>query len=98
MAATEAPPDPAWVCSHCGATAADWAARCGHCGEFDSLSWKEGARVLLALAAAEPRASEARYLPVAAAPAGPPPVAASGSGEAKPADSAAPIDAARLIT
>jgi HemY protein len=99
MAAAEAPSDPAWVCSHCGATAADWAARCGHCGEFDSLAWKEGARVLLALGGtAEPRASEARYLPPAAAPVSPSPAAAAGSGETKPADSAAPIDAARLIT
>jgi HemY protein len=99
MAATDAPPDPAWVCSHCGATGADWSARCGHCGEFDSLAWKEGARVPLALTAiAELRASEARYLPAATAPASPPPVAASASGETKAADSAAPIDAARLIT
>jgi len=99
MAAADAPPDPAWVCSHCGATAADWTARCGHCGEFDSLAWKEGARVVLALGsiAGDARASEARYLPPAAAPASPPP-AAPGTGETKAADSAAPIDAARLIT
>lgn len=99
MAAADAPPDPAWVCSHCGATAAEWAARCGHCGEFDSLVWKEGARVVLALgsAADDMRSSEARYLPAAAGPASPAPAISAPSG-AKPADIAAPVDAARLIT
>jgi len=99
MAAADAPPDPAWVCSHCGATAAEWAARCGHCGEFDSLVWKEGARVVLALGSAvdDARTHEARYLPPIAVPASPAP-AAAGPGGAKPGDSVAPIDAARLIT
>jgi HemY protein len=99
LAAADAPPDPAWVCSHCGATAAEWAARCGHCGEFDSLAWKEGARVVLALgsAADDARSNEARYLPATVAPAGAAPAAAAAS-DAKPVDGAAPIDAARLIT
>jgi HemY protein len=99
MAAADAPPDPAWVCNHCGATAGDWTARCGHCGEFDSLAWKEGARVVLALggAAGDARSHEARYLPPSPAPATPAAAAAAAS-DPKAENGAAPIDAARLIT
>jgi HemY protein len=99
MAAADAPPDPAWVCNHCGATAGDWTGRCGHCGEFDSLAWKEGARVVLALGgvAGETRSSEARYLPASPTSAAPAPAVAA-AGDPKAETGAAPIDAARLIT
>ncbi len=38
--AIEAAPDPAWVCSHCGAVAAEWNAVCGECHSFASLEWR----------------------------------------------------------
>jgi HemY protein len=99
MAAADAPPDPAWVCGECGAAASEWSARCGHCGEFDSLAWKEGARVVPALADA--RAGEARYLPPATVTPAPTPAAsapAATGGETKPVEGTAPVEAARLIT
>jgi HemY protein len=37
---TEAPPDPGWLCTACGAMADDWQAVCGHCGTFDSFAWQ----------------------------------------------------------
>ena len=37
--ATAAPPDPAWVCGTCGASAASWSPRCGNCESFDALAW-----------------------------------------------------------
>ncbi len=43
--ATEADPDPAWVCGGCGAVAEDWSARCGYCGAFDRLDWRAPPRV-----------------------------------------------------
>jgi HemY protein len=97
--AADAPPDPAWVCGDCGAAASDWTARCGHCGEFDSLAWKEGARVVLALgsAADDARGAETRSLPATVAPASSTPAAAK-MGEAVSGDSPAPVDAARLIS
>jgi HemY protein len=38
--ATEAPPDPAWICGNCGAASEAWSAACGNCGAFDSLNWQ----------------------------------------------------------
>jgi len=57
-----ADPDPAWVCNSCGAQANLWTARCGHCGAFNSLTWKPPPRIqqidrppaMLTAAAAEP--------------------------------------------
>ncbi len=40
-----ADPDPAWVCNSCGAQATLWTARCGHCGAFNSLTWKPPPRI-----------------------------------------------------
>ena len=40
LRAASAPPDAAWLCRKCGAVAAEWGARCGGCGAFDSLEWK----------------------------------------------------------
>lgn len=51
--AGDAPPGPAWVCGECGAIAQAWAPLCGHCGAFDSLSWRAPPRVQ-ALSAAPP--------------------------------------------
>jgi HemY protein len=38
--ATEADPDPAWVCATCGQVHADWSEICGKCENFGSLSWE----------------------------------------------------------
>ncbi|WP_299400281.1 heme biosynthesis protein HemY [Pelagibius sp.] len=43
--AGEAPRDPAWVCTTCGAVAARWSVDCGACGSFDSLAWGAPRRV-----------------------------------------------------
>ncbi len=55
MKAAEARPDTAWVCGGCGAAAEAWSARCGACGEFDTLAWQAPPRVAsTALVAAGP--------------------------------------------
>lgn len=38
--AADAPEDPVWTCSSCGAVSHNWGGLCGHCGAFDSLTWK----------------------------------------------------------
>ena len=43
--ATEAEPDPMWVCHNCGTGAADWSATCPACSAFDSLEWRIPNRV-----------------------------------------------------
>lgn len=43
--ASEADPEPAWLCRACGASAREWSALCGHCGDFDSLAWGQAPRV-----------------------------------------------------
>jgi HemY protein len=87
MAAADSAGDAAWICSHCGASSALWAGRCGHCHEFDSLAWREPARQMSAgdgLPAIEAVLPE-RSPPVLA-------IAHAGSDA-----SAAPIDAARRV-
>jgi len=42
---SEAEPEPAWLCRACGASAREWSALCGHCGDFDSLAWGQAPRV-----------------------------------------------------
>lgn len=49
--ASEADPEPAWICRACASAAREWSALCGHCGDFDSLAWGQARRVV-ALAAA----------------------------------------------
>jgi HemY protein len=51
--ATEAPADPAWLCTTCGAMADDWQAVCGHCGTFDGFAWQTPPRAGAGLAADE---------------------------------------------
>ena len=56
MLAADASADPAWTCAQCGTATAEWQARCGHCGAFDSLAWRAAPRPTaqaLALAPAE---------------------------------------------
>ncbi len=38
--AANAPEDPVWTCNSCGAVSHNWGGLCGHCGAFDSLTWK----------------------------------------------------------
>ena len=38
--AANAPEDPVWTCSSCGAVSHNWGGLCGHCGAFDTLTWK----------------------------------------------------------
>jgi HemY protein len=65
MRASQAEPDPAWVCRRCGHAVADWAPRCDRCGTFDGFAWRapERGAVLAAPAGAE----AALVLPPAAA-------------------------------
>lgn len=58
VAAAEAESDPAWICEKCGRPAAEWQARCPHCGAFDSLAWRAAPRpaTLVLEAPAEPSA------------------------------------------
>ncbi len=44
--ASEAPREPAWLCSNCSATAQEWSALCGHCGAFETLRWTTPPRVM----------------------------------------------------
>jgi HemY protein len=95
--ASEADPEPAWLCRACGASAREWSALCGHCGDFDSLAWGQAPRVAaLAQApsgtvlAAEKAGAERAGTQMAAANAAPamPP--------APPAVAAAPMPLAQL--
>ena len=51
--AVNAPPDPAWTCSNCGATSGGWTVSCGNCGHFATLTWKQPPRVSTLIAAPE---------------------------------------------
>ena len=35
------PRGPKWVCDNCHTVHGEWAAICGNCGAFDTLSWTE---------------------------------------------------------
>lgn len=93
LQATEAPGDPAWICSRCTAASAEWSARCPRCGGFDTQSWRETMRTAApALAAAElPRALTPPATSTAAETSATPPAKA-------PPMVAPSVDAARLIT
>ncbi len=53
--AASAPPDPAWVCRHCGTPTAAWSITCGNCRQFDSLDWRQPASLSGAVIAVEDR-------------------------------------------
>ncbi len=97
--AGDAPPDAAWLCEQCGTPSAPWRAVCGNCGAFDSLTWRQPARMaakalpILKLESAPTPLKEPED-----APPPPPPVAANRA-VASPDDSpgGAPVDAARLV-
>jgi HemY protein len=84
--AQHAEPDPTWVCERCGAQAAEWAARCGHCEAFDSIAWKPPPRVVRLLPTAE--ATPPALPPVAAEPGDVPEIPAPPKAGAAVADKA----------
>ncbi len=43
--ASVAPPDPAWICSDCGAQSAVWTLQCAHCAALGTLEWRSQTRV-----------------------------------------------------
>lgn len=44
LRASDAPPDPAWICGDCGAAWGDWAPVCGNCQTLGTLAWEPPAR------------------------------------------------------
>ncbi len=91
--ASVAPPDPAWVCSDCGAEAGDWTPRCPACAAPGTLDWRVRTRTpaagAVALATLDGgKQGSSGNLPAPAligkavedgdAPAGPPPLAPIG--------------------
>ena len=38
--ASEAPPDPGWLCTRCASASPAWSIVCGRCGAFDSIEWR----------------------------------------------------------
>lgn len=59
--ASEAPPDPAWLCARCACTSPAWSIACDRCGAFDSIDWRMPPRTdAEALAAEAPAAPDAR--------------------------------------
>lgn len=47
--ATEADPDPQWLCTACGTPAPEWQLYCANCDAFDSLDWRAPATAPVAL-------------------------------------------------
>lgn len=45
MRASIATPDPAWICSGCGAQSAGWALRCARCDALGTMEWRTQERV-----------------------------------------------------
>ena len=43
LAASEAEPDPLWVCDECGVPASDWSLACPACGALDRMAWRQPA-------------------------------------------------------
>lgn len=44
LRASDAPPDPAWICADCGAAWGDWTPVCGNCHALGTLAWEPPAR------------------------------------------------------
>ena len=38
--ASEASPDPGWICSRCAGASPAWSIVCDRCGAFDSIEWR----------------------------------------------------------
>jgi len=46
LRATQADPDPAWVCGDCGNTVPEWMIVCGNCGAFAGFAWRSPPHVM----------------------------------------------------
>ncbi|CAN0587382.1 unnamed protein product, partial [Laminaria digitata] len=44
LRASNAPPDPAWICGDCGAAWGSWTPVCGNCQALGTLAWEPPAR------------------------------------------------------
>ena len=77
--ASEAPPDPAWLCTRCASASPAWSIVCDRCGAFDSIEWRAPS---LAGAAALPAegAAATEEVEVEAGPSPVPAAARSASG------------------
>ena len=42
--ASDASPDPVWMCQLCGGTHQDWQVECAHCHQFNTLDWQTPGR------------------------------------------------------
>ncbi len=54
LAASEAEPDPMWVCDECGVPESDWSLACTSCGALDRMTWRRPAARPAALTAEAP--------------------------------------------
>lgn len=79
--AASAPPDFAWVCGACGASAARWTPACGKCNAIGSQAWNEPPRVEVVGLEAQPQLGRPAVL------------IAESSGEAPALPAAAPTGA-----
>lgn len=63
---SESPAAAHWECDHCGEVARDWAPRCPHCDQFDTLHWRHphASTEPVTLVEARPAAETARPEPV----------------------------------
>jgi HemY protein len=60
IAASDARPDPLWVCTDCGVPGSDWSLACASCGALDRMEWRQPAARPAALGAgASPAPAEA---------------------------------------
>ena len=55
--ASEAPPDPAWLCARCASASPAWSIACDRCGAFDSIDWHAPSRTETEALAADPAAA-----------------------------------------
>jgi len=49
LEASNARPDPFWVCTDCGVPASDWSLACSTCGALDKIEWRQPAAAPAAL-------------------------------------------------
>lgn len=68
--ASQAAPDPAWLCARCAGTSPAWSIACDRCGAFDSIDWgtppRTDAEALAAEAPAAPDDAPPRPTPATA--------------------------------
>ena len=55
--ASEAAPDPAWLCTRCASASPAWSIVCDRCGAFDSVEWRSAPRAETSALPQEPAAA-----------------------------------------